>query len=196
MNTKELNRLLEKYYKGESTKAEERDLKIFFNGNTIPEGYEAERAIFGYYLAVSDIPEPSADFEARILAGIDESQNKSGSRKNRRFVLTVLSTAASILILTGSYFFFVHRSEPRDTFSDPKVAYAETLKILMDVSSQLNHGAIALEPVTRINFMTKKSFAAINKSTKIVEKNLKSLDYLHKVIEITNINDANSTNKK
>ena len=196
MNTEELNRLLEKYYKGESTEAEERDLKVFFNGNTIPEGYEAERAIFGYYLAVSDVPEPSSDFEARILAGIVESQNKSGSRKNRRFVLTVLSTAAGILILTGSYFFFVHRSEPRDTFSDPKLAYAETMKILMDVSSQLNQGAIALEPVTRINDMTKKSFAALNKSTKIVEKNLKSLDYLHKAIEITNIKDANSTNKK
>ena len=196
MNTEALNRLLEKYYKGESTAAEERDLKVFFSGNKIPEGYDPEEALFSYYMTVSEVPEPSADFEARILAGIDESQNKSGSRKNRRFVLTVLSTAAGILILTGSYFFFVHRSEPRDTFSDPKLAYAETMKILMDVSSQLNHGAIALEPVTRINDMTKKSFAAINKSTKIVEKNLKSLDYLHKAIEITNIKDANSTNKK
>ena len=196
MNTEELNRLLEKYYKGESTAAEERDLKVFFSGNIIPEGYDTEKALFSYYMTFSEVPEPSSEFEEMILLGIDESEKNIISRKYRRFILSVLSAAAGILILTGSYFFFVYRSEPRDTFSDPNLAYAETMKILMDVSSQLNHGAIALEPVTRINVMTTKSFEAINKSTKIVEKNLKSLDYLQKAIEITNIKDANSINKK
>lgn len=196
MNTEELNRLLEKYYKGESTAAEERDLKVFFSGSIIPEGYDTEKELFSYYMTVSEVPEPSSDFEERILSGIDESEKNITSRKYRRFILAILSTAAGVLILTGSYFFFVHRSEPRDTFSDPKLAYAETMKILMDISSQLNHGAIALEPLTRINAMTKKSFAAINKSTNIVEKNLKSLDYLQKAFAISNIKDANSINKK
>jgi hypothetical protein len=196
MNTEELNRSLEKYYKGESTAAEERDLRVFFSGSIIPEGYDTEKALFSYYMTVSEVPEPSSDFEERILSGIDESEINITSRKYRRFILAVLSTAAGVLILTGSYFFIVHRSEPRDTFSDPKLAYAETMKILMDISSQLNHGAIALEPVTRINSMTKKSFAAINESTNIVEKNLRSLDYLQKAIAISNIKDANSINKK
>jgi len=196
MNKEALNRLLEKFYKGETSEAEERDLKVFFNGSIIPEGYDTEKALFSYYMTVSEVPEPSSDFEERILSGIDESEKNITSLKHRRFILSVLSAAAGILILTGSYFFFVHRSEPRDTFSDPKLAYAETMKILIDVSSRLNHGAVALEPVTRINDMTNKSFAAINKSTKIVEKNLKSLDYLHKAIEITSIKGANSINNK
>ena len=74
-------------------------------------------------------------------------------------------------------------NEPRDTFSDPKIAYAETMKILLNVSSQLNQGAKALEPVAKMNEMTAKSFKAINRSTNIVEKNLKSLDYLQKAVD-------------
>lgn len=196
MKTDELNRLLEKFFKGESTEEEERDLRVFFNGDIIPEGYEADKALFSYYMTTSKVPEPSSDFEARILAGIDETEKNSMAWKFRRFIIPVLSTAATILLLAGSYFFFIHRSEPRDTFSDPKIAYAETMKILMDVSSQLNHGAVALEPVTRINDVTTQSFAAINKSTKIVEKNLKTLMSLQKAIEITNESIAKSTNNK
>ena len=58
------------------------------------------------------------------------------------------------------------------------------MKILRDVSSQLNIGAQVLEPVGKINEMKKKSLKTINKSTRIVEKNLKNLDYLQKAFEI------------
>ena len=130
------------------------------------------------------------------MTGIDGSEQRFRSRRYRSFVFTALGTAAGILMLAGSYFFLVHRSEPGDTFSDPKLAYAETMKILRDVSSQLNHGTMALEPVTRINDLTEKSFATINKSAKIVEKNLKNLDYLQKAIEINKKTVEESTNKK
>jgi hypothetical protein len=196
MKTEELNRLLEKYYNGESTEEEESELRVFFNGKTVPEGYDAEKALFSYYLEVLEVPEPSSDFEAGILTRIDEYEKNRGTRKFRSFILPALSTAAGILILAGSYFFFVHRAEPQDTFSDPELAYAETMKILTDISSQLNRGTMALEPVSRINDVTSKSFEAINKSTKIVEKNLKNLDYLQKAIDITNETLEKSTNNK
>jgi hypothetical protein len=195
MNAEELNRLIEKYYNGESTEEEEKTLREYFKENNIPEGYEAEKEIFGYYRAAREVPEPSFDFEARILAGIDASGRKRGSQKIRKYVLPLLSAAAGLLILAGSYFFFVHRNEPVDTFTDTEIAYAETMKILMDVSSHLNQGAQALEPVSRINEITTKSFEAINKSSIIVEKNLKNLDYLQKAIEITNVHVEKSINK-
>jgi hypothetical protein len=196
MKTDELSRLLEKFYKGESTVEEERDLRVFFSGDSVPEGYEAEKAVFRYYMTVLQVPEPSSEFEARIMAGIDESEKNSIALKFRRLILPVISSAAAILLLAGSYFFFVHSSEPRDTFSDPKLAYAETMKILMDISSQMNHGAVALEPVTRINDLTAQSFASISKSTKIVEKNLRNLQSFQRAIEITNKSLEKSTNKK
>jgi hypothetical protein len=195
MNTKELNRLLEKYYKGESTEEEEEILRQFFTGGTIPEGYEAEMDIFSYYNEAIEVPEPSYDFEARIIEEIDKSEESRRKATIRRYLIPSLSAAAGILLLAGSYFFFIHRTEPRDTFSDPAIAYAETMKILMNVSSQLNRGAMALEPVGRMNEMTTKSFESINKSTKIVERNLKSLNYLERAIEIVNVPDEKIINK-
>ncbi len=195
MNTKELNKLLEKYYKGESTEEEEEKLRMFFSGGNIPEGYEAEKDIFSYYNEAITVPEPSYDFEARIIEGIDKSEESRRKVTIRRYLIPSLSAAAGILLLAGSYFFFIHRTEPRDTFTDPAIAYAETMKILMNVSSQLNRGAMALEPVGRMNEMTTKSFESINKSTKIVERNLKSLNYLERAIEIVNVPDGKSINK-
>lgn len=195
MKKEELKRLLDKYFNGESTEDEERILRIFFNGNNVPEGYEAEKAIFRHYLASMPVPEPSDEFESRIIAAIDESESKGRSVNFKRVLLQSLSAAAGILILMGSYFFFVHKNEPKDTFTDPKLAYAETMKILMNVSARLNQGISALEPVGRINEIASKSFKPVNRSAGIAEKNLKNLDLLQKMFEITNMPVENSINK-
>lgn len=189
MNAEELKRLIEKYYKGESTEEEERNIRDYFKQNDIIEGYEAEKVIFGYYSEAGEpgeLCEPSDDFEAKIMSGIDTIDTNEGSRKFRKYILPCLSAAAGLLILVSSYFFLNRRSESKDTFTDPNIAYAETMKILMDVSSQLNHGTQALEPVSKINEMTAKSFESINKSTKIIEKSLENLNNFQKAIDIKN----------
>lgn len=195
MNEEELKRLIAKYYNGESTEHEEYILKDFFRKGNIPEGYEAEKLIFSYYTESAEIPGPSIDFEARIMAGIDASGRNSGTHQLKRHLLPILSAAAGLLILIGSYFLIIKKAETGDTFTDPQLAYAETLKILRDVSSQLNHGARVLEPVAKINEISKKSFASINKSTGIVEKNLKNLNYLQQAFEITHVNVEKNINK-
>ena len=191
MNEKELNQLLEKYYKGESTEEEEKFLRDFFKNSLIPEGYEAEKVIFGYYSEEAEIVEPSVGLEERIIAGIDEADRERKKRILRKRILPYLSAAAGLLILTGSYFFFVNRKAPLDTFSDPRIAYAETMKILMEVSTKLNQGTKALEPVGKINELTNKSFDAINKSTDIIEKNFKSIDHLQKALRLSNRTENN-----
>jgi hypothetical protein len=184
MKEKDLERLIEKYYKGTSTEEEEMRLRGYFRNHEIPGGYEAEKAIFRYYEEEINIPEPSPDFESRIISGIDSSDRSSLRHRFRRYILPSMSAAASVLILVASYFFFIHRSLPADTYSDPEIAYAETMKILMDVSVKLNHGSQALRPVGKINEMSNKGFEAFNKSTVVIEKNLKNLNYLPKAIEI------------
>jgi len=188
MKEEDLHRLLEKYYNGASTDKEELALREYFKKTDIPDGYDAEKMIFGFYDELVDIPEPSPDFESRIIAGIDVSDFRTSRSKLRRYILPYLSAAAGLLILVSSYFFLVNRVVPRDTFSDPEIAYAETMKILMDVSTKLNQGTQTLQPVRKINEMTVKSFEAINKSSKIIEKNFKNLGYLQKAAEIAGVN--------
>ena len=195
MKEEELKRLIEKYYNGESTEEEESSLRDYFRKNNISEGYEAEKIIFGYFDKSKEMPEPSVDFEARILAGIDASESSRRSRTMKKYLLPILSAAAGLLLLGGSYFYFIVRAEPMDTFTDPEIAYAETIKILREVSSQMNRGTQVLEPVGKINKVTKKSFETINKSSRIVEKNLKNLELLDKASEIAHVPVEKNINK-
>lgn len=180
MKKEELNRLLEKYYSGESTVEEEGALRSFFTETDMPEDYDAEKVIFGYYSDSMDIPEPSDDFEGRILDGISRSEKPLRSANSKNVTLFILSTAAGLLIMIGSYFFFADKGELQDTFTDPEIAYAETIKILMDVSSQLNKGNNVLEPVSKINEV----------KTKNIGKNLKNLGYIRTVIDLTNVSNG------
>jgi hypothetical protein len=183
MNEEEMKRLIGKFYSGESTEEEERALRSFFIENNAPPGYEAEKEIFSFLMDAGEVPEPSSGFEARIIKAVDSSDKKELSLRVRRIMVPLAGIAAGLLILAGSYFFFTNRIESEDTYTDPEIAYAETMKILLNVSSQINKGKQSLEPVGRISKMRVKSFGLINKSAILVQKNLKSLGYLRNSAE-------------
>jgi hypothetical protein len=195
MNEEKLRQLIEKYYKGESTDDEENSLRVFFTGDDIPVGFEAEKEIFTYYSAYGKTPETSTDFEARIIAGIDASENRRVLKSFRKIILPYMSIAAGLLIMIASYFFFIYHSESGDTFNDPKIAYAETMKILFEVSSQMNHSAQALEPVGKIKSVTAKSILTLDKSTSVIGRNIKNLELLRNAANTNNITDSNKRNK-
>jgi hypothetical protein len=195
MKTEDLNKLLEKYYDGDTSDAEEQALREFFCGNNIPAGYEAEKEIFGFYATLEQIPEPSADFEKRILAAVDKTVSGSSLMKKRRLVYSLVSAAAGLLILTGSYFFFMHRSEPADTFSDPELAYAETIKILHKVSSKLNHGTRSLNSLGKMQAFNSMGLGAFDRSAIIFEEKMKSLEYIGKAMDLFTLPPADSINK-
>lgn len=182
MKTEELNSLLKKYYDGDSTEEDEKLLRAFFSSDDVPEGYEPERAMFGYFMESSELPEPSASFLENIM-----KNSHDGSRfSSGKFLVTLTGIAAAILIIIGSLFFF-RSNEMQDTFTDPNLAYAETMKILVGVSSKLNEGTRALEPVSKMNDIPVRSFEILNKSARVVQKNLNSLDYIQKAVDIANI---------
>lgn len=192
MDPEEIKRLLVKYYDGESTGEEEQLLKKFFSQTDIPEELRDEKEIFRYYLQSSVIPEPSSDFEKNIISALDSLDQKSESLKRRRIFGILTGIAAGMLILAGTYFFFVHKSEPRDTYSDPEIAYAETMKILYDVSSRLNHGTKALEQISQLQDETQKSLTTINRSTTIIKERMKPVDNLFEAMgKISNNNKKN-----
>jgi hypothetical protein len=190
MNEEELKRLLEKYYNGNSTVDEEKNLKDYFKHSDSAKGNEAEKDIFRYYLSAGMIPDPSIDFEDRIMAEIDNLDSTEELHRNKRIILSFMSAAAVLIIAVSSYFFLINSSKQGDTFTDPQIAYAETIKVLMNVSSQLNHGTQALEPVGKLHMMTGKCFKTINKPTIIIEKNLKNLDHLQKAFNIIKVTSS------
>lgn len=183
MSSDEIKRLLEKYYNGESSGEEELQIRNYFSNPDISEDLHSERDIFRYYTGLSEIPEPSAGFEDRILSAVEGIDSKSVRLKNRRIFGIISGIAATILIITGSYFFFISRSGPAETFSDPEIAYAETIKILYSVSSRLNHGTKELERINSMRDVTLESFETISKSASSLRQVYKPLDDLSKSSE-------------
>jgi hypothetical protein len=199
MKKEALDRLLAKYYNGESTEEEEDFLRVFFTAGDIPPGYEAEADIFKFYSNHGEVPEPSSDFEKRIYERIDMADGQERTGTLKKYLITFLSSAAAIAVLVVSYFLFQQGVESRDTYTDPKIAYAETMKVLMNVSTRLNQGVRALEPVGKINDVAERSIESlksINKTTGMVDRNLKTLNYLEKVMEFTSPADMAGINKK
>ncbi len=199
MKKEELDRLLAKYYNGESTEEEEDFLRVFFTAGNIPPGYEAEADIFNFYSNQGEVPEPSSDFEKRIYQRIDMADDHGRTGSLKKYFITFLSSAAAIAVLVVSYFLFHQSVESRDTYTDPKIAYAETIKVLMNVSTQLNQGVKTLEPVGKINDVAErsiKSLKSINKTTGMVDRNLRTLNYLEKAMEFTSPADMAGINKK
>lgn len=171
MKEEALKDLIGKYYEGLTTPEEEKALREYFVINS-PEGFEAEKEIFNYYATKLTVPEPSDDLEERIIDKINTIEGSRGIKRPLRYLVPLLSTAASLLVITGLWFFYQSRNESADTYDDPAIAYAETMKLLYSVSVQLNKGAMALEPVSILSDVTEKGINAISKSSGKIEKNL------------------------
>jgi len=183
MNSEEIKHLLQKYFDGDTTLEEEIFLKNFFSGGDIPEELNVEKEIFRYFILSAEIPEPSADFEEKIFSAIGhEDSNIIQTGRRMRLYLTLTGAAAGLLILAASYFFFTGRPEPRDTYSDPELAYAETMKILVDVSSRLNKGTKSLRQLSALYDETSKSLDIVSRSTAIIEEKMKPLDKILEAI--------------
>lgn len=183
MKNKDVTLLLEKYYNGETSEEEESILKEYFRNENIPEIFREDQEIFAFYSKKQNIPEPSLGFDERLITAIDDEDYSVRKRGMRKIFITIAGIAAGLLILTGTWFFFMQNTGPKDTFSDPEIAYIEAMKVLHDVSYRLNSGVRALEPVGKLHEITERSLNTINRSTEKIEKNIGTLDQYIKVLE-------------
>lgn len=120
---------LEKYFEGETSIDEEKELSHYFSSSNVSPHLEQYKPLFGYF---SQAKEPK--FQKEVLL----------HPKKRN--LMWLSIAASVLLLLGigtfSYVNYFKASENQDlgTYDDPKVALKETQKALALLSNHVNAG--------------------------------------------------------
>jgi hypothetical protein len=180
MKEEKLKELLERYYNGDTSDEEEFLLRKYFLGNEVFPGYEAEKEIFSYYSGNEEAYAPSDDLEKRIIKSIDAIEGKHTFSRKR---LILLSVAASLAILIGSYFFFINRSEPEDSFDDPQIAYVEAKRILFDISVRMNRGTMALQNVARINNAAAAGLESVEKSASLISGQIERIENLGKLLE-------------
>jgi len=178
MKEERLKQLLEKYYSGDTSLDEERELRDYFSANDIYQGYKTEKDILSGYSKSEKTPVPSPGFEQRILMAVDDLEERQVKRILRKRFLPLLSAAATLLLLISSYFLYVYKAEPKDTFSDPQLAYAETVKILNEISLKLNRGTYMLQPITKINSAKQFSKRSIDRSALVISGGLQRIKSL------------------
>lgn len=183
MDIEVIKQLLEKYYEGSTSLSEETLLREFFSSKNVPEELRDEKEIFNFYRPALEIPEPSEDFEKRIISAIDSEVNDQNRILTRRRIALFSGIAAGLLILTATYFFLFNSSGLRDTYTDPEIAYSETIKILYNVSARMNNATMRLQPLGKLDEVTGKSLNLVGKQGKIVEEEINSLSQISRSLK-------------
>jgi len=181
MEQERIRELLDKDYEGNTTEEEETLLKELLSDPSLPLSVRAES---GHIAALATtVPEPSEGFAERLEA---VTRNKSVRKLRPNRLRFLLSTAATIAILTGTYLLFDYLSgrDMNDTFKDPEIAMAEVRSILLSVSLKMNE---ATEPLGSMNAMTKvpDPLGGIGKINSMIGNNLSKLHYLDQVASST-----------
>lgn len=125
--------LLEKYFEGETSIAEENELKVYFSSQDVAQHLEHYRAMFGYFSSAKE-----QKFEQQIPL------------KSKRQKVAWLSVAASIVILLGMFTFYnlnLNHNEDLGTYDDPQKAFEETQKALNLLSKNVNVGVESMQYV-------------------------------------------------
>ena len=122
--------LIEKYFEGETSIAEEKELKAYFSSSDVAQHLEQYKPVFGYFSQAKQ-----EQFTASIPL-------KSGRKQKR---LAWLSVAASVVVMLGIGFFaYQNTSEPTQenlgVIDDPEIAFRETQKALELISKHVNTG--------------------------------------------------------
>lgn len=129
----QIEKLLEKYWEGETSLAEEKLLKEYFKSNP---GQSTEAQFFG-----------------KIVSAQSEQSAKVFGHPGKTRRLTWLSIAAAALIGLMTIPFIFNNETPRERFAveDPKEAFEITRASLMMVSEGLNKGKTYSNELNKIN---------------------------------------------
>jgi hypothetical protein len=173
---KEIRKMLERFYQGETTLEEERLLQDYFLSTSVPEELLPDKDLFQSFVAGTESVEVPEDLDQRIIASIDRAEHKA-NRTRRISLFSLSGLAAGLLVMIAVYLFYV-RSEKSpliasnqmsDTYQDPMLAYEEAKRTLVYVSNKLNTGTSEFEQVKQVSkFATDplKSLSKINKGSK------------------------------
>ena len=184
MNLHGIEKLLEKYFEGETSLSEENQLRDFFASGNVPERWKNLEGYFSFIIQEQNQQIGSSDFDDRVMSAIKGNKLAPIVDLRRPWIYWIAGVAAGVLILLAVFVKFDPFSKRlEDTYKDPQTAYVEARKILLYVSTKFNRGTRSLEPVTALEtgLNELKPVAAYNKGLNEVSR-LDQVDKVGKLI--------------
>ncbi|RIJ46604.1 hypothetical protein D1614_18210 [Maribellus luteus] len=175
MKTEEVKILLQRYFDGESTDADERMLEAYFqSGEVAAEVAEYAEFFGGIYELANLADDPT--IEEDVMDYILENEHREKTRY-RSMWKVVTGIAASVIIVLGGFLLYQEQQKSfKDTFQDPDEAYAYATKTLEFVSGKYSKGLAQLS-----NFdMLHKASDPIKKGTEPVVEFYDELNKIEK----------------
>src|SRR6218665_380998 len=125
--------ILEKYFQGETSIAEENQLKEYFSSSNVAQHLEQYKPMFGYF---SQAKEQKSTYEIPLQT------------KKRNVAWLSIAASAVVLLGIGSYFFVSEKNDTTavasqtelGTYDDPEEALKATQKALALLSNNVNVG--------------------------------------------------------
>ncbi len=172
MELKEIQQLLQRYFKGESTEAEETKLATYFGSGNVAEEVAEYAEFFGGVSELSNVADDSR-IEDDVMNFILENEHREKT-KYRSMWKMVTGIAASIIIVLGGFLFYQEQQKPfEDSFENPDEALAYATKTLSFVSGKYNKGLAQFsqfDKLRKANNPVKKSTAPIVEFYKGIER--------------------------
>jgi len=158
MDLKKAELLLQRFYSGESTIEEEKELKDFFTANDVPRHLWAEQEMFTYYDVGGKDEIGGKELENRIINTIERAE------------YMMSSAAAVVALLIVAYFAFIFDTSMQDTYDNPEIAYIQTKETLLLISAKLNEGTKDLYAIGKLDEATRplSNISKIEYSTKSI----------------------------
>ncbi|WET01420.1 hypothetical protein [Flavobacterium sp. YJ01] len=151
MEPNKIEDILEKYFQGETSIAEENQLKEYFSSPNVAQHLEQYKPMFGYF---SQAKEQKSTYEIPLQS------------KKRNVAWLSIAASAVVLLGIGTYFFV---SEQKDTtavasqtelgtYQDPEEALKATQKALALLSNNVNVGIESVQYIKEYEQSKNKVF--------------------------------------
>ncbi len=154
MDSKQLEQLLEKYWNTETSLEEEKQLRDFFRGETIPEQFKETAELFRYFDHQKKVQLNEPSFDGDVARKINATRPAA---KTVKMYYNYARIAAGVAVVIAATYFVgqeVRKSYPAevtDTYSDPKLAFEETKKALMMLSKGFGKARHETEKIKMFN---------------------------------------------
>ncbi|KAF2326149.1 MAG: hypothetical protein REI96_07555 [Flavobacterium nitrogenifigens] len=133
MEPNKIEEILEKYFQGETSIAEENQLKEYFSSSNVAQHLEQYKPMFGYF---SQAKEQKSTYEIPLQT------------KKRNVAWLSIAASAVVLLGIGTYFFVSEKNDTTavasqtelGTYDDPEEALKATQKALALLSNNVNVG--------------------------------------------------------
>lgn len=149
MNVGEIERLLAEFYEGRTTEEQEEGLREYFATQDVPEYLLTDKKLFLSFREMGRRHVPMG-LEEKLNNLIDYQvacEKRTIAPRNprpqwRKWAVGI--AACALLVGLGYGAFHLHRTHPKDTFTDPQEAFLAVQAALIEISAGMNDGITQL----------------------------------------------------